>query len=261
MVKYRTFGFRLENFDQIAEELEPITLAEMDKVALLNRTDTKFFFSSDKLADILRELKDEYRILTIEGVRLNSYRTLYYDTPKFTLYTMHQNGKKNRVKVRNRKYMESDLCFLEVKLKNNTGRTIKERVVIDDFEEEMNRTSKQFVDDRAEFDGPLEPAMWNEFRRMTLVSKNTPERMTIDLGLTFERGDKIVKTEKLVIAELKQEKVNRHSTAFKAFKKRLIRPERISKYCVGMAMLIDGLKKNNFKSKLQKIKKIEKRAA
>jgi hypothetical protein len=261
MVKYRTFEVRLENFEEIAEELEPITLDEMDRVALLNRTDTKFYFSSEHLPGILREIKDDYKILSVDGVRLNSYRTLYYDTPELKLYHMHQNGKKNRVKVRNRKYIESDLCFLEVKLKNNRGRTIKERVVIDDFEEEIEKGSQEFIDNRADFDGDLHPMLWNEFHRITLVSKTTPERMTFDLGLTFEVDGKHRRMNKLVIAELKQEKVNRHSKAFAAFKKRLIRPERISKYCIGIAMLKDGVKKNTFKHKLLKIDKIENRAA
>ena len=246
-----------ENFEQIAEELEPITLAEMEEVALLDRTDTKFFFSSEHLSDILEDLKEDYRILNVNGIRLNKYRTLYYDTSDFMLYRMHQNGKKNRVKVRNRKYVDSNLCFLEVKLKSNTGRTVKERVIIDDFELEINEKSKKFIADRARNLDDLEPVLWNEFQRITLVSKHKAERLTFDLELTFEVEGKTREMQKLVIAELKQEKVDRHSKAFSAFKQRLIRPSRISKYCVGIALLKEGVKKNNFKHKLLQIDKIE----
>jgi hypothetical protein len=39
-------------------------------------------------------------------------------------------------------------------------------------------------------------------------------------------------------------------------KRRLIRPEGISKYCLGVALLYPGMKQNNFKRKLLKIKKL-----
>ena len=41
------------------------------------------------------------------------------------------------------------------------------------------------------------------------------------------------KYDNIVIAELKQSNVNRNSAFFKELKKRIIRPYRISKYCMG----------------------------
>ena len=82
----------------------------MDEVKLMNRTDTKFVFEYSLLQKVLNEIKDHYYVLNIDGVRLNAYRSLYFDTDDFKFYFDHHNGK-NRIKVRYREYMDSGLCF------------------------------------------------------------------------------------------------------------------------------------------------------
>ncbi|MGK0279252.1 MAG: hypothetical protein ACI9RU_002028, partial [Litorivivens sp.] len=107
----------------IVDAFEPISLSEMEGTALLDRTDTKFMLDQGTLIELLKEVQGDYRILEVKGIRMNRYKTLYFDTPDLDFYHLHQNGKKNRHKVRSRKYLDSDLCFLEVKFKNNKGRT------------------------------------------------------------------------------------------------------------------------------------------
>ena len=134
-----------EGINKFLQELEPISLKEMDKVALLNRTDTKFIFSIPTLVDTLSKLKQHYFALEINGQRTARYKTLYFDTEQKDLFLRHQNGKKNRYKIRIRKYIDSDLCYLEVKLKTNKSRTIKKRIEIVDFETEFSQVSKDFI--------------------------------------------------------------------------------------------------------------------
>ena len=62
--------------------------------------------------------------------------------------------------------------------------------------------------------------------------------------------------ESVVIAEVKQERQNRHSPFMIALKKRLIRQESVSKYSLGAAMLYPELKSNSFKSKILKLRKL-----
>ncbi len=112
----------------MTREYAPISLKEMDAVALLNRTDTKFVLSTDQLLQALAALQHDYRILSVAGQRLNHYRTLYFDTPNFDLYNLHVNERSDRYKVRSREYTDSRRSFLEVKHKTNKGRTIKERI-------------------------------------------------------------------------------------------------------------------------------------
>jgi hypothetical protein len=88
---------------EILSGFPSISLKEMDGVALMNRTDTKFMLSIIELEEILALLSDKYHVLEINGLRKNSYETLYYDTADFLFYRRHHSGKKNRYKIRKRK--------------------------------------------------------------------------------------------------------------------------------------------------------------
>ena len=248
---------RLEKFEEILAGFSPITLAEMDSVALLNRVDTKFITDVDQLLSILDEVKDDYRVLEIDNRRYNTYETVYFDTPELLFYHLHHRGKTNRYKFRQRKYVESDLSFMEIKFKNNKKRTIKNRIEIDGIEMEIDEESMDFVKDISSLEKELQATLVNGFTRITLVNKNHPERLTIDLGLAFQANDKKLALKKTVIIEAKQEVLDRKTAFMKALKIRRIRPTRISKYCFGMAMTNTQLKRNNFKHRINKINRIE----
>ena len=98
--------------NKILTGFNPISLAEMDEVKLMNRSDTKFVFSQKTLLNILPLIQSFYKVLEVDGVRLSSYKSLYYDTDDFQFYHQHHNGKTNRNKVRFREYVDSGLTFL-----------------------------------------------------------------------------------------------------------------------------------------------------
>ena len=50
----------------------------------------------------------------------------------------------------------------------------------------------------------LIPRLWNRYRRITLVSKTTPERVTLDIDLDFRWQERQVTLPGIVIAEVKQ---------------------------------------------------------
>ena len=151
----------------------------MDAVKLMNRTDTKFVFPLTTLIKILPKLVEHYRVLEINGVRLNAYRSLYFDTEDFQFYHQHHNGKTNRNKVRFREYIDSGLSFLEVKRKNNKGETIKKRIKVKKITESLDDSNLDFVNKVIGSKMPLKPQHWNKFRRITFVNKRRKERLTI----------------------------------------------------------------------------------
>lgn len=246
----------MESLSNILLQFAPISLQEMDGVSLMNRTDTKFVLSLNHLTEILQTLTGQYRVLEIQGARSNSYETLYYDTPDFYFYTRHHSGKRNRYKIRKRRYVESNLTFLEVKFKTNKDRTVKDRTKLQLLHEGLDDFSKNFIEDETHLGLSFEPKLWNQFKRITLVNEALPERLTIDLDLNFHFDGRNVDLKNVVIAEVKQQNQNRYSPFMIEVKKRLIRPESVSKYCVGAAMLYPEIKSNNFKSKILKLKKI-----
>ncbi len=235
---------------------EPISLTEMDEVKLLNRMDTKYTFSLQHLPLLLQELRADYRLLQIGDKRCTSYETLYFDTEDYHFYTQHHNGKQNRYKVRMRQYIGSGLHYFEIKFKNNKKRTIKTRVKRPVFDEHIEGRSSELLQRVASMESDaLQPALWVYFTRMTLVSKTLDERLTIDTGLHYRMDDKTLAFPNIVIAEVKQDR-SRKSAFISLMLKHHIRQISISKYCLGIASLVDQVKKNNFKIRLNYINKI-----
>jgi len=228
----------------------------MDRVKLMNRTDTKFMLSRPQLEKLLISIMPSYDCLEVEEERNSRYQTLYFDTPQFGYYLEHQNGKRHRYKIREREYMESHLSFLEVKEKSNKGRTEKSRIKLNEILPELSESSKVFISSKANQSDVIEPKLWNSFRRITLVDKGAKERVTIDTEIAFYFGEFHAALDDLAIVEVKQSEMNRHSPVISYLKRNLIREDGISKYCLGVAMLYPRIKSNTFKEKLLRIKKI-----
>lgn len=241
--------FNLLNFDKT-------TLAEMNSVSLMKRVDTKFILKESQLLEVLSKLYDDYKILEINQERLMKYSTLYFDFENKKCFKDHHNGKLNRYKIRMRKYLVSDICFLEIKKKNNLGVTNKIRRQIKDFETDLTTKSKDYITESNINNLLLEPSLYNNFSRMTLVNKNESERITIDVDLSFSFGTDEKKFDKLVVVEIKQEGKRLNTTINRALKSMSILPTNFSKYCIGISNIIDDIKSNRFKEINLKINKL-----
>ena len=237
----------------ILNRLDPIGLDEMEEVRFMNRTDTKYVLPTREVTSLLKEIGEDYKVLDIDGNRMGRYETLYFDTPSYDFYIEHHNGKKNRVKVRYRKYLDSDVTFLEVKKKNNKNRTIKLRKRVADISQTIDEEDLNFVEVAADKSLILMPSVRNVFRRTTLVSKSHSERATIDFNVELMLNGKSVTLPGLSIIEAKQDLFNKDSKIVRTLKARHCRSMRVSKYCLGIALLSDNLKTNNYKKKLRKI--------
>lgn len=235
---------------------EPISLEEMSAVKLMDRTDVKYLVPLHLLPELLKEAKSGYRLMEIGDVRMATYETLYYDTPELDLYHMHHQGKKNRYKVRSRNYVDSGLKFFEIKFKNNKGRTLKTRIVKSEIDNRMDVSSSAFLGATTPLDPlSLRGVMWVDYKRITLVHKTLPERVTIDVGLNFRNEFRQKDYPGLVIVEIKQEKL-KGSPFIELMKKFQLKSGSISKYCFGIISLFEGVKQNSFKPKLQELNKI-----
>jgi hypothetical protein len=252
------------NSDGLLERMPPITLDEMRAVRLMkNRTDCKFVASAAIFPLLLEDVAPYFSVQVNGGKRIAPYRTQYFDTPDLSMYTMHQNGKLNRQKVRIRSYVDSRASFLEVKNKNNRGQTSKVRIPVRQSSDVLpvaglDDCHIRFLNENTFFDATaLTPSLSNRFERITLVSRRSIERVTIDLNLSFMNhatGNESHR-DNLMIVELKQD--GRQPSAFLDALRRLrIRPYSFSKYCMGSVLTNPGLKYNRFKNKWIFINKI-----
>lgn len=242
------------SIDRALAAYDPIDLAQMDRVSLMDRVDTKYVFDSSELAALLSSLSDRYRVLEIDGLRRSPYSTLYYDTPALDCYHQHHNGKANRRKYRMRTYVSSGDTFFEVKTKTNKGRTIKQRLPVSDLEDSATAETATLTEALLGAPVRLVPRLWTSFRRITLVGHDAAERVTIDTDLRFSVGSKELPLKDVVIAEVKQERARRDSAIRLQLRDRGVRPLRMSKYCLGSALLDPALKHNSFKAKLLAVK-------
>lgn len=243
--------------DELLAQMTPITLAEMSSVKLMNRIDTKFVTTTQRLLQLLSMVQDDYYVQDIDGERNMLYDTTYFDTKQFDMYQEHQHGHSGRQKLRFRTYVSSHLQFLEIKTKNNRGRTKKKRIEVHDMDL-GDQEKRQFIAERLHFGvDTLVPHMHNYFRRVTLVNHAKTERLTIDTQLEFNNvitGQQLLMGP-LVIVELKRDGLV-SSPVLEMLRQLRIHPHGFSKYCMGAALTNDTLPVHRFKQKLRDVKKI-----
>src|SRR5699024_8243652 len=98
--------------------------------------------------------------------------------------------------------------------------------------------------------------LWNNFWRMTLVNTELKERCTIDVNVEFSSTTDTLQLPGLAIVEVKQHGINRQSTLIREMRAARIRQTDFSKYCVGIAMLYDNVKRNKYKPTIRLLQKL-----
>lgn len=235
----------------------PIALEEMQDVLLLDRIDTKYVISQDQLVGYLEALAGHYKILVVNGQLMHPYETLYFDTPGYSLFKMHNKGMQNRYKLRFRKYLNSGQAFFEIKTKTSTHRTVKKRLAVENIVEKLNDPLNKFISDHTSGGFRKYVAVLRvNFDRITLVNKLGNERLTIDTGISYSdnhHGGKNI--ENMVVIEVKQE--NKCFSPFQELLEKNDQPEQfLSKYCLGVDCMKKGSKKSNFDETASILKKL-----
>ena len=248
-------------FGPVLEQLRPITLEEMDSIKLMNRIDSKYLTSEKVLLGVLSDAAAAgYRVLVTEGERISPYDSIYFDTAGLKMFYDHHNRRLVRQKVRTRSYVNSGLSFLEIKRKNNKGRTKKKRTRIPVAEMKDFRSDADACTYLAEHSwfqaGDLTPSVETLFHRITLVNPAKTERLTIDTQLSFKnfRTGKDISLQDAVIIELKQD-----GRAYSQMKSILldhrVKPVRVSKYCIALTLTDPQAKTGRFKVKVRTLEK------
>ncbi|MBK8808970.1 MAG: polyphosphate polymerase domain-containing protein [Bacteroidales bacterium] len=245
--------------DTVIEQFAPIGLEEMDSVKLLNRTDKKFVLPICKLTDILADMHDKYRLLYINDISKQSYYTIYFDTPDQKMYVEHQNGKLNRFKVRYRNYESTNAGFLEIKFKNNKGRTEKRRISFDYPVKNLSEAN-EFLQKNSPYKAEdLLPISEVRYIRLTFVNIANGERVTVDYNLQvnmFNHNEQSEDFDHICIIEVKRDKNSGISGIADILLKHRVTSNGMSKYCIGLAAVSDDIKKNRFKQKLRNLEKL-----
>jgi VTC domain len=252
------------SLDWITTAFAPIGLAALNaKAAMLERRDNKYVVRAEVLRSALLALADEFDVLEIDGRRVFTYETCYFDDALRRSFHDHHQGRRQRVKVRVRRYVESGLCYVEVKLKDKRGVTVKRRLPCDAAEYgQLSGAALDHVECSYQalygrpFGRELEPVLQMRYRRVTLVAREGGERLTIDTGIEFEHQRRDPGTPRtdpeVLILETKSERGNGIADAI--LRSLGQRPTNgCSKYCVGMSATGQVQRFNRFRPALKKL--------
>lgn len=243
--------------EQLLAAFAPISLEEMSGIRLMNRLDTKYVMPLELLNPFLRLAVRDYRVQEVDGERDIAYHTVYLDTPARNMYLAHLRGQAVREKIRVRTYVSSNLTFLEVKNKDNKGRTDKKRIRVTSPGTLAQEGGDGFLQQYTCYGlTQLSPQLENRFRRITLVNRACTERLTIDSGICFlnlTNGAEAA-LENLVVVELKRDG-RTCSPARRLLQNLRVHPASFSKYCMGCVLTDAGLRQNRFKPRVRYIVK------
>lgn len=243
--------------EDVLDTFDTVSLADLSQTSLLNRFDTKFVMPLQTLYPILSAVSHVYRVLRMNGELFHGYRSLYFDTTDFDLYYQHHNQRRPRWKARSRQYLSNNQAFFELKAKCANGRTSKQRMPTTTMVTAMTPETEAFLALHApELCHRLQPKLWSEYRRATLIDPDGTERITIDTDLCFRSRHRMITFDHLAIVELKKTTACRTSPILQHLRAAGTRPRSFSKYCVGLLSLYPSLKHNMFKPSLRLIERI-----
>jgi VTC domain len=241
---------------EATSRMPPISLEDvLATAALQTRVDRKYVVPLDHFATVIDRLHDEWAVLRIGDLQLFRYESVYFDTPELSTYRQHAHGRRRRVKIRTRAYLDSGECALEFKRVGARGETVKERYpYLLAARHTLDAGARDLARERL---GGLVPVaslrsvLTTSYRRATLVDRARGNRVTCDVNLRFTgRGDRAFgPLDGFVLVESKT--VGAESPVDRALRSLGSRPLSLSKYCVGMAVLDPGLPANRWNRELR----------
>jgi hypothetical protein len=241
-------------FIGILDTFRPIDINLSVDKALQSRVDSKFVINVSLLPMILSEVIKDYQCQTINGLRISTYESTYYDTADLQSFHFTRIKKPNRFKVRRRHYHNGNLTFLEIKKKVKGYKTIKNRIEVGQKIDDIH--SREFLKMNDIEVNNLHSVINIFYERFTLVSNHNNERVTVDTKLTYDK-DGIKKTlDNVAIIEIKQDKLSNHSKVYQVLTTLGIKKMSISKYCIGIGLLDNTQNTRGYVKKLNKVKEI-----
>lgn len=230
------------------------------KAPMLVRLDNKYIIREHELALSIPMLTQSFDILQIDNKRVFTYNTCYFDDEQLNCYFDHHRGRRQRIKIRTREYCDTNLCFVEAKLKDIRGATIKKRMpyhvekygLLDDEAIEYVAEVQQDLYQK-NIIKQLRPTLEMSYLRTALVAKDGGERVTIDRCMRFYHGNDVrTISDDVCIVETKSANANGIADAVLRYN-HLHPTNNCSKYCIGMCVTGQVKKMNNFMPALRRL--------
>lgn len=247
-----------------------ISLEELNAtMSLMERIEKKYLIALEDLGSIMHKLRNDYFVLSINNNSIFTYDNIYMDTDDYLFYHQHEQGKKSRMKVRSREYVDSKIAFFECKQrdgevirKSRYGLPLPESKILTD-------QSKSFYTNICHSlgleyaDVALKPTLRTLYKRITLCSKKNDERITIDFDVQIQditkKGSDSASFGPIAIIETKSshKKSKSHNIIENLGYKEA---KGCSKYCMGMVLVGKIAQTKRFKASMNFMNKVNKPA-
>jgi VTC domain len=229
------------------ERLDAVSLDDvLGAATLLTRVDLKYVVPIESLANVIEQVA--LPVLQIDGRRTFGYESVYFDTADWLTYRAAAHGRRNRLKVRTRTYVDSGLCRLEIKSKGYRDLTVKQRIDYDlNDRTVLNADAHNFIADSAAAlaGAQLHAALTTTYHRSTLVDLALGCRVTIDTDLACEdTSGRRAGMPGFAIVETKS--ANGSCPTDRVLWGAGFRPESVSKYALGVAASHPDLPRNKW---------------
>ncbi|MDR0959551.1 MAG: VTC domain-containing protein [Propionibacteriaceae bacterium] len=176
-----------------------------DHAALLTRRDRKYAVNAATAEEFIAALPVGTRALDIDGNRSFPYASLYADTPQRHSFLLASHGRRRRFKIRTRSHGYHAPVFMEIKTPGPRGLIVKDQVgalpneAVDDrsdlpklwgllAESGLLSVALSALDFRGVTSpavGTLRPCLEITYNRSTLLMPDEHARVTVDTDLTF----------------------------------------------------------------------------
>ncbi len=222
---------------------------------LQDRVDRKYLLPAGELPAIVAGIGPQALVLQIGSRRNFGYRSMYFDTPGLTCYLMAARRRPRRFKVRTRTYLDTGECWLEAKIRDGRGRSVKHRTPHDSADS-LDEQARQFLHALPRLPGDLvaelAPQLTTFYQRTTLFLPAERVRVTIDTDLVaMDCAGNAMRLPRQMIIETK-------SPGSACAMDRLLwgmgrRPITISKYATSLAALNPRLPANKWTPALRRL--------
>lgn len=190
--------------EQLIQGFKTISLDDLkNRAELMARRDNKYVLNNEQIFTFLRHTQSEFDILEIDDLQQFHYLSHYYDSPQLRTHLDHNQGRRRRIKIRHRNYVDSGLNYFEIKLKGLRNLTQKFRVSFNPAELDakglnpeltqfyLKTLTKHYGTDFAQsWLNRLVPSISVGYHRITLVAKTGDMRITIDNRIYFTDANK-----------------------------------------------------------------------
>lgn len=243
----------LADIEKVLGPFERLGLNDFGDGRFAERRDRKFPCHIEEIVHVVEGLQDDYDLITPNDETISSIGTLYFDTPHYDFFADHHRGKGSRLKVRFRKYPDTETSFLEVKKKSVKGLTLKERIITDFEADQISKEMREFLADNGiSTSEELKAVLEVKYRRFSFISKDRTERFSIDFEVTYNNSHGEGDFGDLAIIEVKQPRLET-TPIVKKIRENRIREASLSKYCLSLTSLNPDLKSNRFKPALRNL--------